>query len=141
MSAKALLLWLVGVVMAGCGIGEGGMPLPRQQPGDSYPGQRMELAAEMEMSAFGCFLLVLNGEAFFVIWPAGSDDANLGESRGVRLPNGQVVTEGDTVVGTGAFTPAEPLLLNRDTAIARAITGCAPDATELVVLDAVARGL
>lgn len=132
---------ILGLLVGGCGLGEAGMPLPRQQAGQSYPGDRQELAGVLDVSDFGCLNIVLERGTFLVIWPAGSDYADLGQQpQGVRLPGGQVLADGDAVLGTGAFTPTAPLLAQRDTSLAYAIRGCAPDASELVVFDAARRG-
>jgi hypothetical protein len=132
---------IAALLVGGCGLGEAGMPLPRQQAGQTFPGDRQDLHGVFAVSDFGCLNIVLDGETFMVIWPAGSDYAELGERpNGVRLPDGQVIVDGDAVLGTGAFTPTAPLLADRDTSLAHAIRGCAPDASELVVLDAVRRG-
>jgi hypothetical protein len=47
------------------------MPLPRQQAGESYPGDRPELTGVLDVSDFGCFNLALDDEHILVIWPAG----------------------------------------------------------------------
>ena len=131
----------LALVLSGCWIGEGGMPLPRQHAGETYPGDRRELSGVLEVSDFGCLNIALDGETYLVIWPAGSDYADLGDRpQGVLLPGGQVIAEGDPVVGTGAFTSTEPLLANRDSSLAYAIGGCAPDASEVIVFDTADRG-
>ena len=140
MRALASLV-ILGLLVGACGLGEAGMPLPRQQGGQSFPGDRQDLNGVLAVSDFGCLNILLDGQTFLVIWPAGSDYADLGDQpHGVRLPDGQVLADGDAVMGTGAFTPTAPLLANRDTSLAYAIRGCAPDAAELVVFDAARRG-
>jgi hypothetical protein len=131
----------LALLLSGCWIGEGGMPLPRQHAGETYPGDRRELSGVLEVSDFGCLNIALDGETYLVIWPAGSDYADLGDGPpGVQLPGGQAITEGDSLVGIGTLTPTEPLLANRDTSLAYAIRGCAPDASEVIVFDTADRG-
>lgn len=122
-------------MLAGCGLGEAGMPLPQQQGGVAYPGDRQELSGVLDVSDYGCFNLALDDEHFLVIWPAGSDRTDLGDEYALRLRSGEVIANGDGVVGTGAFTPTAPLLAERDSSMAYAIRGCAPDATEVIVFD------
>jgi hypothetical protein len=80
----------------------------------------------------GCFELLIDDSRWYVIWPVGSqrDDR-------VRLPNGQVVADGGTVVGIGAFTPTAPLAADggywQDAAGFRA-----PGDQEVLVLDTAA---
>ena len=139
MRALASIAVLV-LVVGGCGLGEAGMPLPRQQAGQSYPGDRQEFAGVLDVSDFGCFNLAVNDERLFVIWPTGSDYANSDNQYAVRLPGGAVVADGESVIGTGAFTPTAPLLAQRDTSLAYALRSCAPDASEVVVLDTARHG-
>lgn len=127
-------------ILAGCGLGEAGMPLPKQQAGVAYPGNRQDLAGVLDVSDFGCFNLALDDEHFLVIWPAGSDYADQDDEYALQLPSGEVIADGDGVVGTGAFTPTAPLLAERDSSLAYAIRGCAPDAAEVIVFDTAERG-
>lgn len=122
-------------ILAGCGLGEARKPLPQQQAGVAYPGDRQELSGVLDVSDYGCFNLALDDERFLVIWPAGSDRTDLGDEYALRLPSGEVIANGDGVVGTGAFTPKAPLLAERDSAQAYAIRGCALDASEVIVFD------
>jgi hypothetical protein len=116
------------------------MPLPRQEAGQAYPGLRQELRGEFELSDSGCMNLTLESGTYLVIWPARSEETEVEDRWAVRLPNGQVVAEGDTVVGTGAFTPAAPVLANPGTLMAQWVTYCAPDASEVIVFDSAERG-
>jgi hypothetical protein len=126
----------IGVLLlGGCGIGEAGMPLPRQQPGDTYPGERLELRGTLTVSDVGCFDVVIDGEHHFVIWPSGSEYHDKDGEYAIRLPGGEVIVDGGRVVATGAFTPTAPLLLARDSSLAYALRYCAADAEEVVVLD------
>jgi hypothetical protein len=124
----ATLTW--SMALAACGVGEGGMGLPHQLAGETYPGDRMAVAGELVVAQNGCLELNVDGARYFVIWPAGATlDAF------VRLPNGDVIGEGDRVEGTAALTPTAPLTANRDGYWANAIGFCAPEAAEVLVMD------
>ncbi len=129
---RALGLIAAAVVLAGCGIGEGGMGLPTQLPNESYAGIRQAVRGTLAVTPFGCIELQIDEEGWFVIWPAGSRLLD-----GVGLPNGEVVVEGDTVVGIGAFTPTAPLWA-RGGYWQNALGSCAPDDEEVLVLDSAA---
>lgn len=126
---------LLSVVIAACLPGEGGIDLPHQLTGETYPGDRRELNGLLEVADNGCLNLALEGGTYFVIWPTGSSLDNR-----VRLPNGEVIAEGDIVVGTGALTPTAPLVANRNGYWANAIGYCSPNAAEVIVLDSARRG-
>jgi hypothetical protein len=121
-----------GLTLAAC-FAQVGLGLPVPIAGESYPGERKDVTGVLEVASNGCLQLGVDGQRYFVIWPTGSmlDDR-------VRLPNGQVVREGQTVTGTGALTPSAPLVAQRDSYWASAIGFCAPDATEVLVLDSAA---
>ena len=110
------------------------MGLPRQIAGETYPGERRELSGVLEVADNGCLNLTMDGATRFVIWPAGSTQDDR-----VRLPDGEFITVGDEVAGIGALTPTAPLVANRDGFWASAIGYCAPDASEVVVLDSARR--
>jgi hypothetical protein len=115
--------------VAGCGIGDGGVGLPAQRAGDTFPGVREEIRGTLEVAANGCFELVVDGSRWYAIWPVGSQRDDL-----VRLPEGQVVAEGDTVVGIGALTPTGPLVAQGGY-WQNALSICAPGADQVLVLD------
>jgi hypothetical protein len=131
---------LVCVMAGGCDVGEGGLPLPRQHDGESYPGDRQALRGVMEVTDWGCKNLATDGGSYLVIWPANSEEVAVDDLWAVRLPNGDVVGDGDPVVGTGAFTPTAPLEANRDTPLAHWVGNCAADLSEVIVLDSAERG-
>jgi hypothetical protein len=137
---RAASIVVVLLLVGACGVGEGGLPLPRQEEGQSYPGIRQEVRGELEYSEWGCKNLVVEGTSYLVIWPAGSEETAVDDVSAIRLPGGQVIAEGDSVVGTGAYTPTEPLTANRDTPLAYWIGNCAADASEVIVLDSAERG-
>ena len=83
-------------LLLGCGIGEAGMPLPRQQPGETYPGDRHELRGSLSVSAVGCFNIDIDGYEHFVIWPSDPDYHDKEERYALRLPGGQVLVGGWT---------------------------------------------
>ena len=132
-------LSLVGVLLGGCGLGSAGTGLAHQRDSETYPGDRRQLTGRVEGGP-ACWHITLDGQSYFVIWPAGSDDEIVGEEWGARLSKSEIVAPGDTVTGTGAFTPAEPLVAERYGYWAHVIGMCAPDASEVVVFDTVRRG-
>ena len=132
-------LVLVGLLLGGCGLGEAGTGLAHQRDGETYPGDRQRLTGRVEGGP-ACWHITLDGRSYFVIWPAGADDEIVGEEWGARLSKGEIVAPGDTVMGTGAFTPAEPLVAERYGYWAHVIGMCAPGAREVVVFDTVRRG-
>ncbi len=133
--ARAVLgLVATASLVAGCGLGEAGMGLPHQSAGLTFPGERQELRAVLEVAENGCLLLALDGQRYFVVWPAGAVEADR-----VRLPNGEVVREGDTIIGTGAFTPTAPWVTHKDDYWSRAVSYCASGQAEMVVLDSARR--
>jgi hypothetical protein len=127
-TARFLATLSAAALAAGCEIGQGG-GLPAQVQGETYPGVRVEIRGALATTPYGCRQLEIDGETWFVIWPAGS-----GLADGVRLPGGQVVAEGDAVVGIGAFTPTAPLAATNEY-WRRTFISCAPGAEEVLVLD------
>jgi hypothetical protein len=128
--------WLaaLGVVAAGCSFGEGGMGLPRQVPGEVYPGERREIIGTLQVGDKGCFRVSDGqGRSSFVIWPSS---ASLGDL--VRLGWFEELREGDGLRGVGALTPAKPLILDGGY-WAMALGFCAPGEAEVLVLDEVRR--
>ena len=124
----------VATMIAACLPGQMGIGLPHQITGETYPGDRHELSGLLEVADNGCLNLALDDGTHFVIWPTGSSLDNL-----VRLPDGEVIAEGNLVVGTGAFTPTAPLVANRGY-WANAIGYCSPNAAEVIVLDSARSG-
>ena len=127
--ARLVLLGVAGIVVSACGIGNAGMGLPSQRWGETYAGERQEITGTLFVSDIGCLFLEVDGARLFVIWPAGSSQDDY-----VRLPNGQVVTRGDRITGTGAYTPTAP----RATTSGyweNAVQTCDLGAKELLVLD------
>jgi hypothetical protein len=120
---------VVVAVFGGCGIGQGG-GLPTQFSDEAYPGVRDEVRGTFESTSYGCRMLEVDGETWYVIWPAGSRLDN-----GIRLPDGSLVDEGDTVVGIGALTPTAPLAAANEY-WRRQFIDCAKGAEEVLVLDA-----
>jgi hypothetical protein len=109
---------------------EGGMGLPTQVDGEDYPGARREIRGTVAVSETGCIELETDDGRWFVIWPSGSRLDAL-----VRLPNGTVLDEGDRIVAAGALTPVRPLVADAGGYWANTIGFCAPDATDVLVLD------
>jgi len=138
MRSVAFVVVLSVSLLVGCQPGQVGMGLPRQHDGESYTGDRQHLTGVLEVASNGCINIDLNPGTYLIIWPKGSDYADLGQSpAGVRLPDGHVIAPGDTLSGTGALTPTAPLVANRDGYWSHAIGYCAPGASEVVVFDSV----
>jgi len=92
---------LLTLVVAGCA----GSGIPKQQPGETYAGERHEVIGTIEWD--GCARLRLaDGTSRAVIWPEsatnGSDVVNLGWFQ-------RDVVEGDRIEGTAALTPVAAL--------------------------------
>jgi hypothetical protein len=94
----------LAVTLAACG----GIGIPQQQPGETYPGDRHDVTGTIEIDSYGCIRVALaGGGSYPVIWPAsasqGADDyVNLGWFQ-ADLGNG------DRVRGTAALTPLASL--------------------------------
>lgn len=128
------VLALAGAWLGGCS-GLGGLELPQQRIGETFPGERVELAGVLDVADDGCIGITMEAGTFLVIWPSGSDDADVDERPAVRLPDGQVIGPGDALAGIGALTRTAPLVADRNGYWAHVIGYCAPDAAEVVVLD------
>ncbi len=137
---NAFIAVVLGGLAAGCALpGQAGMDLPRQNDAETYSGDRSQLAGVLATASNGCLTIGMNSGDYLVIWPRGSEFANRGElPAGVRLPDGQVISPGDAMSGTGAFTPTAPLVANRHGYWAHTIGYCAPSASQVVVFDSVA---
>jgi len=98
----------IGPGHSGSDAGLGGMGLPRQQDGETYPGLRRELHGPVEVAPDGCLQIGIDGHSHFVIWPRGSELADV-----VLLANGDTLRPGDEVTATGAPTTVEPLVADR----------------------------
>jgi hypothetical protein len=122
------------VALAGCSgpPAEGGMGLPAQREGDAYPGPRAEVTGTVRTAENGCIEVEADGRRWFVIWPAGARLDAL-----VRLPDGTVLDDGDRLTATGGPTPVGRLVADRAGYWANTIGFCAPEATEVLVLDEV----
>ena len=110
----------------------GGPGLPQQLPGERYPGERQQLAGNLELLENGCVNVVIDGVSRLVIWPAGSD---LGDP--VTLPDGTPLAAGDAVSGAGAVIPVNALPGGPD-GYWGSVTGfCDSQPREVVVFDEV----
>jgi hypothetical protein len=132
MHRTAVVGTLLLVLLAACGDppAEGGMGLPAKIDGETYPGPRGELRGTVVVAENGCVELEVDGRRWFVIWPSGARLDTL-----VRLPDGTVLDEGDTVEAIGGPTAVAPLVGDGGGYWGHAIGFCAPDATEVLVLD------
>ncbi len=71
---RSAAIWvLISGLLGGCSLGQGGMELPHQLPGESYPGDRLELTGALDVADNGCRHIVLDAGTYLVIWPSGSD--------------------------------------------------------------------
>lgn len=68
------VVWMwVAVTVAACG----GIGIPKQQPGESYPGDRHEVTATIRQTMDGCLRLEVDGgETYPVVWPASASQGN-----------------------------------------------------------------
>lgn len=113
--------------------GEGGMGLPHQLDGESYPGARGPIDAEVEVADNGCVYLDVDGKELLAIWPRGSE-----LSEPVRLPDETEIADGDRIEGTGTLMDAAALAGGPDGYWAMVTGFCAGDGSrDVVVLDEV----
>ena len=102
MGIRFAVTWtLLAVVVAGCA----GSGIPKQQSGETYAGERREVAGIVEWD--GCARLRLDDDtSYAVIWPESATDGaeivNLGWLQ-------RDVVEGDRIEGTAAVTPVAGL--------------------------------
>jgi hypothetical protein len=109
------------------------MGLPQQLPGETYPGQRVEVSGELRVARNGCVYLVADEAERLVIWPAGSALADP-----VRLPDGAELADGDTLRGLGTVIETTALPGGPDGYWAQVTGFCSGDVPEAVVFDEVA---
>jgi hypothetical protein len=135
--AAAALALAVGLTVAACSgpDGLGGMEMPRQRDGETYPGMRRDIVGIVEVTPDGCIGVKVDDRSYFAIWPRGSE-----QGEAVRLPGGEVIAAGDRIAGVGALTPVAPLVADPNGYWAYVIGFCAPGAREVLVLDAAGRG-
>jgi hypothetical protein len=96
---------LLAVALDGC---YGGIGIPKQQPGETYPGERREVAGTIEIDGYGCIRVRLDdGTSDAAIWPSS---ANQGQDDYVNLGWFQSdLGDGDRVRGTAAVIPLASL--------------------------------
>ena len=100
----AVIVGLAGV-LAGCG----GVGIPKQQPGETYAGERRDVEGTLEIDSYGCIRVRLDdGTSYAAIWPASADDSQ--DPPGLSLGWFQrVLEDGDRIRGTAALTPLDEL--------------------------------
>jgi hypothetical protein len=100
----AALLGLV-TALGGC---YGGIGIPKQQPGETYAGERHAVEGTIEIDGYGCIRVRLDdGTSYAAIWPS---TANQGDDDYVNLGWFQDdLGDGDRVRGTAALTPLASL--------------------------------
>lgn len=108
------------------------MGLPQQLDGETYPGDRRPISAEVEVAGNGCAYLVVDGTALLAIWPRGSE-----LSQPARLPDGTELSDGDRIEGTGSLVPFGALPGGPDGYWGHVTGFCAGEAPRAVVLDEV----
>jgi hypothetical protein len=115
---------------------QGGLGLPQQLDGETYPGARDELAGTVVVAENGCFLLDVDGVVRLAIWPAGSR----GDGDGVVLPDGDRLVGGSGLAARGTVLPVTGLAGGPDGYWATVVQFCVPDDRDVVVLDEAAAG-
>jgi hypothetical protein len=118
----------------------GGIGIPKQQSGETYSGERREVAGTIEIDNYGCIRVRLDdGASYAAIWPAsavqGQDDyVNLGWFQ-------RDLGDGDPVLGTAALTPLKDLPHWNDNGYWRQALGACVEhgETQAIVFDS-ARG-
>jgi hypothetical protein len=108
------------------------MGLPQQLDGETYPGERRELVADLQLSPEGCAYAVTDGVARLAIWPAGSALSNP-----VRLPDGAELADGDPLRAIGTVLPFTELAGIPDGYWGMVTGFCAGDVAEALVFDRV----
>lgn len=112
----------------------GGIGVPQQVDGETYPGPRAELRGAVWVGDDGCVYL-LEDAPRLVVWPAGS-----ALSDPVRLPDGTELRDGDELTIDGRLVPAADLPGGADGYWAHVTGFCDAGADQVVVADAVTRG-
>jgi hypothetical protein len=94
----------LALTVAACG----GIGIPKQQPGETYEGERHQVTGIVRQSTEGCLQVEVDGrESYPVVWPAS---ANQGDEDWVNLGwFQQDLGVGDTVRGTAVLVPAASL--------------------------------
>jgi hypothetical protein len=112
--AAALTAALGGAALAACSSGDdraddrGGMNLPAQRDGESYPGARGPVAGTVARQPNGCFRLATPTGTRLVVWPRGSGQ-DPQDGAVIRLASGRRLHDGDRVSGTGLEFPVTGL--------------------------------
>ncbi|RPF26904.1 hypothetical protein [Georgenia muralis] len=132
-------------VLAGCTDATddalGGFGLPVVDP-DDVPGEREQLTGVVHVERDGCFTWTGDGdgdgdsetdERRWVVWPRGAEQ----DGDRVRLEDGDEITDGDTLTGTGlrADAAALPDWELTDSYFRAFGTFCGADERGIVVLD------
>lgn len=137
MTVAALKAAAVLLLGSGCGgsadDNSGGMGLPSQFDGESYPGPRRPIGGRFTVADNGCFLLRDGGAQHLVVWPA---DAAHGGAE-VVLGDGTRVADGAAVQGQGTVLAVERLARWPDGYWGQVVEFCDPGAREVVVFDSV----
>lgn len=142
--AVPTVLALVLVGLGGCSSSggsspegnEGGMGVPQQRPGESYPGARGPVDGAVALQSNGCFRIETAAGSRLVVWPRGTrQDPQDGAV--LRLPSGDRLGDGDRVTGTGLELPVTGLPGVPDGYWGSVVTFCAPDDATVLVLDEV----
>jgi len=125
----------ISIVAAVCAC-YGGIGIPKQQAGETYPGERSDVVGTIEVDGYGCIRVRLDdGASFAAIWPAS---ANQGRDDYVNLGWFQRdLGDGDQVRGTAALTPLASLPSWDNNGYWRyALGACVQDGeTEAIVFD------
>jgi hypothetical protein len=135
-----LVCGLLTVGVAACGGGsdnEGGGPIPHQLDGETYPGPRTQVSGTYDLAANGCMFVVADGVSRMAVWPRGAtqskDDGSV-----VELSDGTRIHPSDAISGTATVFPVAQLTGYPDGYWGSRVIYCAPEATDVLVLDSVA---
>ena len=106
--AAALVLALT---LPGCaGDNEGGLGIPTENLVDPPAAAAQPIAGQMQTADNGCFHLVVEGTAHYVVWPAGFTQ----DAADVVATDGSRYTDGDGLAGTGWVRPVADVVAAAD---------------------------
>jgi hypothetical protein len=119
-----------------------GLGVPQQFVSEEFPGERSAVRVRVHVAANGCFLGTVSGPGatgrHLVVWPRGTRQGSSADE--LRLPQGTVVRDRDLLEGQGLLMPRKELEgFGNESYWDVAVGFCTPDASHVLVLDAVTR--